>query len=53
MGEWLLRLPESEKAIVDPEKLHGYVLSRSHPVGWFKAAFLALLGYTQENRGPL
>jgi len=44
-----LRLPGNENAIIDPEKLYGYLLSPSHPVGRFKAAFFATLGYTQEN----
>jgi hypothetical protein len=36
-------LPHAERAIVDPAKLHGYVLSASHPVGRFKARFFAAL----------
>jgi hypothetical protein len=48
-GEFTLRLPESEKAVIDAEKLRGYLLSPSHPVGRFKAAFFSSLGYTQEN----
>ena len=44
-----MRLPNSEKAIVDPEKLHGYLLSPSHPVGRFKAVFFSSLGYSQEG----
>jgi len=49
MGGLFLRLPNRENAVIDPEKLHGYLLSPSHPVGRFKAAFFALLGYTQGN----
>ncbi len=44
-----MRLPDSEKAIIDPEKLHDYLLSPSHPVGRFKAVFFSSMGYTQEN----
>jgi len=29
--------------------LHGYLLSRSHPVGRFKAAFFLGLGYSAED----
>jgi hypothetical protein len=39
-----VRLPGGERAIIDPEKLRDYVLSRAHPVGRFKAAFFASLG---------
>lgn len=30
-------------------KLHGYLLSDSHPVGRFKARFFAALGYTPDD----
>ena len=44
-----MRLPNFDKAVIDPEKLRDYLLSPSHPVGRFKAAFFAALGYSQEN----
>ncbi|HEX41187.1 MAG TPA: adhesin [Phycisphaerales bacterium] len=44
-----MRLPNAENAIIDPAKLYDYVLSPIHPVGRFKAAFFASLGYTCEN----
>lgn len=44
-----MRLPNAEGAIIDAEKLHGYVLSSAHPVGRFKAAFFHKLGYSAEN----
>ena len=44
-----MRLPGGERAIIDPEKLRDYVLSRAHPVGRFKAAFFASLGYGIDN----
>jgi hypothetical protein len=44
-----VRLPNPDVAYVDPKKLWGYLLSRSHPVGRFKASFFGMLGYTQEN----
>jgi hypothetical protein len=44
-----VKLPGGERAIVDPEKLRDYVLSRMHPVGRFKAAFFASLGYEIDN----
>lgn len=42
-------LPNAERAIIDPAKLHDYVLSTSHPVGRFKARFFAALGFTSDN----
>jgi hypothetical protein len=44
-----VRLPGGERAIIDPAKLRDYVLSRVHPVGRFKAAFFASLGYETDN----
>ncbi|MBM3119140.1 MAG: hypothetical protein FJ006_06235 [Chloroflexi bacterium] len=45
----MAKLPNAEKAIIDAEKLHGYILSFVHPVGRFKAAFFQKLGYSAEN----
>jgi hypothetical protein len=45
----LNRIPHAEKAIIDARKLHGYVLSFSHPIGRFKAAVFQKLGYSAEN----
>jgi hypothetical protein len=44
-----LRLPNIENAVIDSEKLRDYLLSSSHPVGRFKAAFFSSLGYTRED----
>ena len=43
-----MRLPNAEQATIDPRKLHGYLLSTSHPVGRFKARFFAALGYEAQ-----
>lgn len=48
-GESSLRLPNIENVVIDSEKLRDYLLSPSHPVGRFKAAFFSSLGYTQED----
>ena len=42
-------LPNAELAEIDPQKLHGYLLSPTHPVGRFKARFFAALGYAAER----
>jgi hypothetical protein len=38
-------LPNAEHAVIDPAKLREYLLSPTHPVGRFKAAFFSALGY--------
>jgi len=48
-GRTLLRLPNAEKAIIEKEKLTGYILSSTHPVGRFKASIFSKLGYTAGN----
>jgi hypothetical protein len=44
-----LRIPNADRAIIEPAKLHGYLLSGSHPIGRFKAAFFLTLGYPSED----
>ena len=38
-------LPNAALAEINPQKLHGYLLSHTHPVGRFKARLFAALGY--------
>lgn len=35
--------------MIEPAKIRDYLLSRSHPVGPYKAAFFATLGYAQGD----
>ena len=42
-------LPNGELAEIDPEKLRGYLLSPTHPVGRFKARFFTALGYSADD----
>jgi uncharacterized protein DUF4926/uncharacterized protein DUF6883 len=44
-----LQIPNADRAVIDPRKLHGYLLSRSHQVGRFKAEFFLALGYSPED----
>ena len=44
-----MNLPGWERAVVDSAKVRDYLLSASHPVGRFKAAFFNALGYTDVN----
>jgi hypothetical protein len=41
-----MQIPNADRAVIDARKLHGYLLSASHPVGRFKAAFFSKLGYS-------
>ncbi len=45
----LVKGPAAEKAVIDPANLHGYLLSRSHPIGRFKAQFFESLGYSAST----
>ena len=42
-------IPNADRAVIERAKLHDYLLSRSHPVGRFKAAFFQALGYSSED----
>ena len=42
-------IPNADQAVIEPEKLYGYLLAPSHPIGRFKAAFFLTLGYTSDN----
>ncbi|RLA94145.1 MAG: hypothetical protein DRG25_03140 [Deltaproteobacteria bacterium] len=44
-----MKIPNANKAVIDSEKLHNYILSPVHPVGRFKAAFFKKLGYSTNN----
>jgi hypothetical protein len=43
------QIPNADQAVIAPEKLRDYLLSPAHPVGRFKAAFFAQLGYAQAD----
>jgi len=43
-----LKLPHADRAQVSPEKLSGYLLSGTHPIGRFKARFFYALGYRAD-----
>jgi len=44
-----LQIPNADRAVIDPAKLHGYLLSRNHPVGRFEAASFLTPGYSSEG----
>jgi hypothetical protein len=41
-----VRLPGADRAVVSADKIREYLLSDAHPIGRFKAAFFAGLGYS-------
>ena len=43
-----MKLPNSQKAVVDERKVREYLLSSSHPVGRFKARFFGSIGFSAE-----
>jgi hypothetical protein len=40
---------DPSSAIISREKVTGYLLSSSHPIGRYKAAFFATLGYSADS----
>ena len=44
-----MRIPNAHRAVIEPMKLHGYLLSDSHTVGRFKARVFFALGYAADD----
>ncbi len=44
-----MRLPNAERAVVDPAKVRDYLLSPDHPDGSSKGRFFAALGFTRAG----
>jgi hypothetical protein len=44
-----VRLPEAHRVRIDEEKIRSYLLSRTHPVGRFKARVFAALGFNEGS----
>ena len=44
-----MRLPNVERAVVEPAKVRDYLLAPDHPVGGAKARFFAALGFTRDG----
>jgi hypothetical protein len=49
----VVRLDGHESVVIAEAKLRDYLLSDTHPVGRFKAAFLRALGFSSENWAEL
>jgi hypothetical protein len=48
-----VKLPNAERAAIDARKVRAYLLSKSHPIGRFKAAFFARAGFEAANWADL
>jgi hypothetical protein len=48
-----LQIPNADRAVVELTKLRDYLLSQTHPVGRFKAAFFLALGYSADGWNQL
>ena len=44
-----VKLPNAERAYIDPRKIRDYLLSSTHPAGRPKARFFASLGYARSG----
>jgi hypothetical protein len=44
-----MKLPNAEDAIISPEKLKGYLLSRSHLIGRWKSRFFRSMGFSEAE----
>lgn len=44
-----MRLPNAEAARIEADKLEGYLLSETHPVGRFKAKFFRGVGFDESS----
>jgi len=44
-----VKLPGADHVVVDERKVREYLLSRSHPIGRFKAAVFARAGFRAQN----
>lgn len=45
----MAKVPNADRAIIDPRKITHYLLSLSHPVGSAKARFLLRFGFRQDR----
>ena len=44
-----MSLPNADRAVIDATKVRDYLLSKTNPVGRFKAAFFSALGYSADR----
>jgi hypothetical protein len=43
------RLPNADRAVINPRKLRDYALNPDHPTGGYKAAFFGQMGYSSRD----
>ena len=44
-----MKVPNNDNAVIPPEKIVDYLLSKTHPLGKAKALFFEQIGYTLQN----
>ena len=44
-----MKLPGADRVRIDEQKVRGYLLSRTHPVGRFKATVFEALGFDESS----
>ncbi len=45
-----MKVPNYHNALIPTDKIEGYILSKTHPIGKTKALFFEQVGYTISNR---
>jgi hypothetical protein len=48
-----MQLPNRANANISPKKLREYLLSKTHPVGMFKAKVFTAVGFTEQHINSL
>jgi len=48
-----MQLPNRANAYISPKKLREYLLSKTHPVGMFKAKVFTAVGFTEQHINSL
>ena len=46
----MMKVPNYHNAHIPTDKIEGYILSKTHPIGKTKALFFEQIGYTIENK---
>ena len=44
-----MQIPNADRAVIEPMKLHAYLLAHGHPIGRFKSVFFNALGYSADR----
>lgn len=50
IGSRCVKLPNAERVRIDERKVRDYLLSKTHPIGRFKARVFGAIGFDESNR---